>query len=126
MQDDTTQNGDNGNGNGSRVFEDMTLGEFAKILFEEIRDVRNELQENIGAMELRLAGRMDRLEVRSDEIVGRIDTMEKGIGALPERMDKLGTDFQSLHMAVHQNQITFMNNHKELEKRFEVLEEKAA
>ena len=112
MQDDKTQNGGNGNGNGSRVFDDMTLGEFAKILFEEIRDVRKELQEDMGAMELRLAGRMDRLEVRSDEIVGG--------------MDKLETEFKSLRIEVHQNQTTFIKNHEELEKRFDVLEKKVA
>ncbi len=109
MADSDAQSNGNGNGNGNgdskRVYDEMTRYEVVDLLIREISRVvdgaKEELREDLG---------------------GRIDNVENSLG---NRMDKLETEMGSLHMAVHQNQITFMKNHEDLDKRVEVLEGKA-
>jgi len=99
MADQQQQN--DGNGNGSHVFDDMTLGEAMTIVLEEIRNVGREIRGDLG---------------------GRIDKVGDRLGKVEGSMDKLEKEFGSLRMEVHQNQTTFIKNHEEMEKRVEVLE----
>jgi len=101
MSDDQGSNG----GNGSKVFDGMTIGELGKILLDEQGNVRGEILEEVREGNAKLGKRMDTLEVKIDGLETKVD---------------------GLRMEVHQNQTTFIKNHEELTKRVGLLEKKAA
>ncbi|HVW66737.1 MAG TPA: hypothetical protein VHA78_03305 [Candidatus Peribacteraceae bacterium] len=83
----------------------LTNEKMLHILLQEIADVRYELKTDIQNLDQRLSGRIDGLA--SDVTI-------------------IKTDLTSLRLEVHQNHLTFIKNHDDLEKRVTVLEAKCA
>ena len=107
MQDDRTRNGGNGNG-ASHAFDDMTVGELAKLLLEDGANNRREILEEVkkgnAALEKKLT-----------------EAFKNELGDTKKGWSK---KFDGLRMVVHQNQTTLMKNHEKLEKRVGVLEKR--
>ena len=107
MADQKQQNGGNGD-DASHVFDDMTVGELAKILLEDHANMEKNLSQQMNEMDARLSGDIGKLE--------------KEVGSLRSDFGSLRSEFGSLRMEVHQNQSTFIKNHEDLERRVTVLD----
>ncbi len=79
------------------------------LVMQELVDVRNELRQ-----EFRDGMANMKAELKAD--IANVD------GKLSKRIDALSSDFHTLRLEVHQNQITFMKNHESLDNRVTVLE----
>ena len=99
MQDDDDDDGN---------LPDLSNREILRIMMQEIADVRKELKEDIGALDLKF----DR----------KIDALSADFKVLKSDFKTLRSDFYTLKLEVHQNQSTFILNHTDLEKRVMVLE----
>ena len=83
-------------------FNDLSNREILRILLEEIAGVRLELKDDIASLDRKLSGRIDALD------------------------DKLNRKIDNLAFKVDQNQICFMTNLNDIDKRVTVLEVRAA
>lgn len=81
-----------------------------QILLKEIPVIHRELSGDIRALDHKLSARMNGIEGRLGKVKGQ--------------MNDLSSDMKILRLEVHQNQLAFMTNHHELQKRVTVLEKK--
>jgi len=114
MADQKQQNGGNGD-DASHVFDDMTVGELAKILLEDHANMEKNLSQQMNEMDARLSGDIGKLEKE-------VGSLRSDFGSLRSDFGSLRSEFGSLRMEVHQNQSTFIKNHEDLERRVTVLD----
>lgn len=91
----------------------MTNERLAKILLQEIADVRLELKGDFHLL------RGDVTSLRND-----VSVLKNDVSILKNGMSGLKRDFSVLRTEVHQNQISFITNHDDHEKRITRIEAK--
>ncbi len=90
----------------------MSMQKMFTIIMDELVGTRRELKEDMAEM---------KKELKSDILL-----LQSDVKSLRTDVKTLRTDFGTLRIVVHQNQLTFMKNHDDLEQWVTVLATKVA
>lgn len=97
----------------------------AKVLLDEIADVRHELKEDIHALDEKV-GKIDTKVNQLDTKVGQLDVkvgqLDTKVNQLDTKANTLSTQMHLLRSELHQNHISFIENQTAMDKRVRVLE----